>query len=100
MAVLHIENRDNLQLPVDASVSVLTLLVRSGVPIPNRCGGHARCGLCRITFVAGLAHASPRTPHEEHFARTAGLPPEVRLACQTRLAGNAVIRIGQSRSPG
>lgn len=99
MHSLRIQNRDNLELPVDAAVSILTMLVRAGVPIPNRCGGHARCGLCRITFIEGLAHASQRTPHEERFAREAGFPPEVRLACQTRLAGDAVIRIGQSRSP-
>ncbi|HOG64829.1 MAG TPA: 2Fe-2S iron-sulfur cluster-binding protein [Spirochaetota bacterium] len=100
MATLRIENREQHELTVDASVSLLNLLIREGVEILNRCGGHARCGFCRVTFLEGLDHTSPRTPHETRLAREAGFPPEVRLACQTRLAGNALIRIGHSATQG
>jgi ferredoxin len=95
MATLRIENMNNRELTVNATVSILNLLLQNEIAIPNRCGGHARCGFCRITFIEGLSQSSPRTAHETRFAREAGLPPTVRLACQTYLAGDATIRIGQ-----
>ena len=98
MANLTIRNRAGVSIPVDPAVSLLTLLVRAGIDIPNRCGGHARCGFCRVTFVSGQERASPPTPAEEAFRRGRPLPPATRLACQTRLAGDAVIDIGATEN--
>lgn len=95
MGILTIRNRDGIRIPTDASVSLLTLLVRAGIAIPNRCGGHARCGFCRITFISGQERASAPSAAEEIFRRETELPPATRLACQTRLAGDAEIVIGQ-----
>jgi ferredoxin len=97
MATLTIRNRDNLQLAVNPAISLLTLFGQNGVDIPNRCGGHARCGFCRITFLSGEKHAAPMNDFERAFRTTHALPPGVRLACQTHLGGDATILIGMPR---
>ena len=96
MSNLTIRNRAGVSIQVDPAVSLLTLLVRAGIDIPNRCGGHARCGFCRVTFISGQERASPPTPAEVIFRRDHPLSPAIRLACQTRLAGDAVIDIGET----
>lgn len=95
MANLIIRNRNNIELPVNPALTLLQLLQRSGVDIPTRCGGHARCGRCRVTFLSGMEKSSPRSEAEQIFCSEHNLPDNVRLACQTVVGGAAEIMIGQ-----
>lgn len=95
MATITIRNRDNLQLPANPAISLLQLLGQNGIAVPTKCGGHARCGQCRITFHSGMERAAPMTVFEQHFRLKHEIPDNVRLACQTHVAGDAVISIGQ-----
>ena len=57
----------------------LTELLRShGTDFPTPCGGRGKCGKCAVTL---SGHLSPPSPMEEQLG--------VRLACQTRLLGDA-----------
>ncbi len=94
MSMITIENRGGREIEGNSAISLLQLLHQAGIEIPTGCGGHARCGLCRITFINGLEKCSPPNRHEELYRKEHALPDNVRLACQTYLAGNAVIRIG------
>ena len=97
MAKLTIKNRDNIEIETNPATSLLLTLGQYGIKIPNRCGGHARCGFCKITIISGHDNFSKRTPHEEHFAKEHNLSEEVRLACQTYVKGPAEIYIGQTK---
>jgi len=97
MSELIIKNRDNLKITTNPATKLLLIFGQQGIDIPNRCGGHARCGFCRITVLSGVENFSPRSPHEEHFAKEHNLPDNVRLACQSYVRGPAEINIGQTK---
>ncbi|CAH1221280.1 Na(+)-translocating NADH-quinone reductase subunit F [Paenibacillus plantiphilus] len=75
---------------VRAGTSVLDAARRAGVPIRTRCDGKAACLMCKVTTSGeGL---SP--PNENERRKLAGLDESgMRLACQTKVTGRAVVEI-------
>ena len=82
---------DDRTIEVDDDDIILEASVRVGIPHTHICGGSARCSTCRVLIVEGLEFCSPRTSPEEELAKKLGLEPEIRLACQTQVAGGKVI---------
>ncbi len=82
---------DDRTIEVDDDDIILEASVRAGIPHTHICGGSARCSTCRVLIVEGLEFCSPRTSPEEELAKKLGLEPEIRLACQTQVAGGKVI---------
>ncbi|MCU0544247.1 MAG: adenylate/guanylate cyclase domain-containing protein [Oscillatoriaceae cyanobacterium Prado104] len=84
-------------LPDDRAIEIadddiiLEASLRAGIPHTHICGGSARCSTCRVLIVEGLEFCSPRTSPEEELAKKLQLEPQVRLACQTQIAGGKVI---------
>jgi adenylate cyclase len=72
--------------------SILQASLRAGVPHAHACGGNARCSTCRVQIVDGLAHCAARNEKERALAARLRFAPEVRLACQTTVAGDVTIR--------
>lgn len=56
------------------------------------CGGNARCTTCRVYVLDGLSNCLPRNEKEKLLAVQLGFPPDIRLACQTKIRGNITIR--------
>src|SRR3984893_5098741 len=52
----------------------------------------ARCTTCRVQILEGISHISPRTPIEQCVASQRGWDEFIRLACQTRVHGDMVVR--------
>lgn len=52
----------------------------AGVAIGHRCGGHARCTTCRVTFESGEPTTMTSAEHDKLAER--GLLGQYRLACQ------------------
>ncbi|MEG3879164.1 adenylate/guanylate cyclase domain-containing protein [Microcoleus sp. herbarium7] len=82
---------DDRSIEVDDDDIILEASVRAGIPHTHICGGSARCSTCRVLIVEGLEFCSPRTSPEEELAQKLRLDPEIRLACQTQVAGGNVI---------
>lgn len=61
------------------------------IPISRVCGGDGACGTCRIEVLEGWDHLTPQTPDEIYKEMDA----PYRLSCQTRLLGDAVVRIAK-----
>jgi adenylate cyclase len=72
--------------------TILETLRDAGIPITNACGGRARCSTCRVLVLEGLEHCGDRNDAESAIAAKLSLPPETRLACQTRVVGPVSIR--------
>ena len=71
-----------------ADETVLTLLHRVGLAVYSPCGGDGRCGKCRIKITGMVGPAAA----EEQASLSAGeLAGGLRLACRTRLLGDASI---------
>ena len=73
-----------------------TLLLHAlggGVEAP--CGGHGRCGKCRVTVQGAL---SPPDPRETSLLGAAALIRGVRLACLTTVEGDCTVTLGADRA--
>ncbi|MEG4347381.1 adenylate/guanylate cyclase domain-containing protein [Microcoleus sp. A003_D6] len=82
---------DDRTIEIDDDDIILEASLRAGIPHTHICGGSARCSTCRVLIVEGLEFCSPRNSAEEDLAKKLRLEPEIRLACQTQVAGGKVI---------
>ncbi|WP_274651657.1 2Fe-2S iron-sulfur cluster-binding protein [Paenibacillus humicola] len=79
------------RIAVRPGTTVLDAARRAGVPIRTRCDGKASCLMCKVTAPSrgGLSPLS-----EQERRKLAGLDKQgTRLACQARIAGNAVVEV-------
>ncbi|MCC5816181.1 MAG: 2Fe-2S iron-sulfur cluster binding domain-containing protein [Leptospira sp.] len=83
---------DDKEIESSSNQTILELSLENDIPHVHICGGKARCSTCRVIVLEGLENCLPRTPEESKLANTKGFPPEVRLACQTKINGKAKIR--------
>jgi adenylate cyclase len=91
MARIHFLPDDKV-VEVGADEPLLQASLRSGIPHTHVCGGQARCSTCRVLIVAGGAHCQPRNAREQEMADRLRFGPEIRLACQTTVTGDATVR--------
>ena len=71
--------------------TLLDISVSNKIPHWRECGGNARCTTCRVRVLEGSANLSPRSEREKEIAESRGWDASVRLACQTRLLGEATV---------
>ncbi len=73
------------KVPVLPGATLLETLKAAGIQHASVCGGRARCSTCRVR-IKNLKKEDCNSPTEEESAILfrLGLPPDVRLACQTR----------------
>lgn len=68
---------------------LLNAAVAAGVPISAPCGGHGRCGKCRVRIQHG--HCRPPDDHERHMLSDDELAAGWRLACMARVHTDLVV---------
>ena len=71
---------------------LLDLSIRHRIPHLHQCGGYGRCTTCRVQILDGLSNVSPLGEVERNIASRRGWDEFTRLACQTRVEGDVVIR--------
>jgi adenylate cyclase len=72
--------------------TLLDLSIRHRIPHLHQCGGFGRCTTCRVQILDGLSNVSSRGEVEQQVASRRGWDEFTRLACQTRVEGDVVIR--------
>src|SRR3982074_1881967 len=77
---------------VPGGQTLLDLSIRHRIPHLHQCGGYGRCTTCRVQIPDGLSNVSPRGGVEQKGASRRGWDKFTRLACQTRVEGDVVIR--------
>jgi len=73
-----------------------TLLVaakRAQLPLGNRCGGHGRCGTCKVTVEEGMDRLSPKGAAESRVLGVLKAGDQDRLACQAWAHGDVTCRV-------
>ena len=91
MAKLHFL-ADDVKVEAEPGESLLDASLAAGITHTHVCGRRARCSTCRVMVIEGIQHCSPRTPEEAKLAEMLHFGPEVRLACQTFVFGDATLR--------
>jgi adenylate cyclase len=83
---------DGQDVPVEKGATLLEAALDAGIQHAHACGGRARCSTCRVLVVRGLERCTARNAAEQHIADQLHFPPDVRLACQTRMDGDGEVR--------
>jgi adenylate cyclase len=83
---------DGITVDVPEGQTLLAAALAAGVPHIRACGGNARCSTCRVVVLEGLENVDPRNEREASLAEWFGLPPSVRMACQTTVRGPVRVR--------
>jgi class 3 adenylate cyclase len=83
---------DRKEVDIGEGDTILEATLRANIAHAHACGGFARCSTCRVWVLEGLDNCAPRTEEERSLADSVGFQPEVRLACQTQVAGNVKLR--------
>ncbi len=84
--VFKIENSADVKTQAERGENLLELARRIGVAIDAPCAGNGTCGKCRVKLISGALETekNPRLSQEDFDAQW-------RLACQSRVSGDAVI---------
>lgn len=79
---------DEKIIPVNENTTLLNASLAAGIPHYHACGGNARCSTCRVFVVDGENNLTAPTKAELNLRDKKKFPPNIRLACQTKLKGN------------
>ena len=90
-AKLELSNT-GIEIDVPDGKSILQATLDKGINHAHACGGNGLCSTCRVYIEEGLSNVSPKNEVENSLSNALGLGPEIRLACQTTLTGNARVR--------
>jgi adenylate cyclase len=77
-------------IEISKTETILEASLSAGIPHCHVCGGNARCSTCRVLVLEGVEHLTPPDLKESFLNNQMHFPPNVRLACQTRVTGGNV----------
>jgi adenylate cyclase len=83
---------DKQKVQISQTETILEANLAAGIPHTHACGGNALCSTCRIMVIDGVQFCTPPTAAEKALTKKLGFPENIRLACQTGVSGNIVIR--------
>lgn len=78
-------------LEAEQGETLLSCIRRSGLRAESTCGGRGVCGKCRVTARGELSR-----PGDVERGLLDGQPPEVRLACRAKVAGDVSVTLSDS----
>jgi uncharacterized 2Fe-2S/4Fe-4S cluster protein (DUF4445 family) len=83
---------DGKRVKIKANQSVLDGALLTGVDLTSICGGLGNCGKCKI-LLQDNSQVNPLTDKERKILTAEEIEKGVRLACLTKLHGDAVVKI-------
>jgi adenylate cyclase len=89
-AMVHVAYVDGPSIASMPGLSILEISRANRLAHASACGGHGRCGTCRVAVLAGAENLSPPEPLEAATLHRIGVGGDVRLACQALLVGPSV----------
>jgi len=92
MHTIRFEGKTSGTAECDRETALLAASTKAEVPLPHRCGGHARCGTCIVTVVEGAEHLSEKGAAETRVLQALKANPEQRLARQTWAKGDVSVK--------
>jgi adenylate cyclase len=83
---------DDKTIRASSDSTILEATLKAEINHIHVCGGIGRCTTCRVYIMEGLSNCRPRNEKERQLAEKLRFPPDIRLACQTKINGNITIR--------
>jgi ferredoxin, 2Fe-2S len=92
MVKIVIENMARKEVTGKAGSLALRLLHENYVDWMHACGGKGRCTTCKMIVINGADALSTLTDVEVRYRAAGELAATERLACQTKVTGNCIVR--------
>jgi adenylate cyclase len=86
----NIEMASDGTIPISEQQTILDASLSKGIMHFNACGGNAKCSTCRVLVIDGEKSLAKPEEKEIALAKERDFPANVRLACQTKVAGENV----------
>ena len=83
---------DNKIYESESGETILQTAARNGIPHVSACGGEGNCTTCRLLVLEGIENCSPESDAELSLKEKAHTTEEFRLACQTTINDDVVVR--------
>ncbi len=83
---------DGRRVRVPHGTTILEASREGGIAHAALCGGRGRCSTCRVRIGSGFEALPPPSAAETRVLERVGAAPNVRLACQTRPAGDVAVQ--------
>jgi len=80
--------------------TILDVAKEIGVPVHYECDGNCTCGTCYVAIEEGRELLSPLGAAERDHLKNHALESNWRLACQSRILGDVVVRVPPSKVEG
>jgi 2Fe-2S ferredoxin len=90
---------DGKVVHVPPGTSILDAALDNDIELAHNCGGNCACSTCHVIIEEGMENLSEMSEDEEDMLDTApGLTLESRLACQSKVSGDVIVRIPKKSS--
>jgi 2Fe-2S ferredoxin len=87
-----------VEVEVASGVSILDTALDNNIPLNHNCGGNCACSTCHVIVESGFESLNPVTDDELEMLEEADhLTPHSRLACQSVVTEDLVVRIPPGR---
>jgi len=73
--------------------TIFDAALKAGIEIQSLCGGKGLCGKCKVIIVEGKENISPPTEVEMKYLSREDLHEGFRLACQTRIRSEGIVKV-------
>ncbi len=94
MVKIVIENLGGKEVMAnDRTKSALAIFQSHSIDWRFECGAKGRCTTCKMIVLKGEDNLSPMTVAEQNFRNQGALLLHERLACQTKVTGNIIIKV-------
>ena len=93
MFKITFQNKATHEIELEQETTLLVAATKGGADLNHRCGGHARCGTCKITVVEGADQLSDMGAAEGRVLKVLKASPDQRLACQAWAKGDVCCKV-------
>lgn len=93
MFTITFRGKTTTEVELEQESTLLMAANKGGAGLNHRCGGHARCGTCKLTVVEGSEHLSEPGAAEARILKILKAEPGQRLACQAWAKGEVCCQV-------
>jgi ferredoxin len=96
MFKITFNGKTTAEAELENEASLLAAASKAQIDLTHRCGGHARCGTCRVVVESGQENLSPAGASETRILGILKAESTERLACQAWARGEVCCRVENS----
>jgi 2Fe-2S ferredoxin len=82
----------NMTVEVKSGTNLMQAAIDAGLPVGSSCGRVGICAKCQMLVLDGMPNLSLPNATEKELQRRDQLAADIRISCQTKILGNAIVK--------